>query len=336
MVSIIIICEEWNNFLEESLPHYENMDYDNYEIYVFSTKKINKKYPKVKFINELKLKNKPAGKRDMAIKYAKGEIFAFIDDDAFPSEVWLKNACKFFSDPKITAVAGPGVTPESSSVFEKASGWISASQLGGFGVSHRFIPQKERLVDDHPSMNLLVRASDFKKVGGFDSNFYPGEDTKLCLDLTSKLKKEIVYSPKVLVYHHKRPLFIKHLVQNGRYGMHRGHFAKILPKTSKKWFYFVPSFFSLGLLGGLLFTTINYTITPQNAIVNTLLSIFYIIILTYTVLLIANSIWILKKSKNVIVAVLSIPGTFATHFWYGLRFVQGYFEKGMEDTYGRS
>src|SRR3990167_9704170 len=101
-ISIVIICEAWNHFLEESLPYYSKLDYPNFEVLVFTTDKValsreavQKNYHNIKFIAEPSTKNKPAEKRDLALKYAKGEIFAFIDDDAFPDKNWLKNAVKY-------------------------------------------------------------------------------------------------------------------------------------------------------------------------------------------------------------------------------------------------
>jgi len=339
LISIIIICEDWNSFLEESLPYYEKLEYPNYEVFVFMTKgpskSIIQKYPNIKFIASSETKNKPAEKRDLAIKYANGEFFAFIDDDAFPHKSWLENAMEIFQDEKVVGVGGPGVTPISSTLMENASGWVSASPLGGFGSTYRFIPQERRNVDDFPSMNLIIRADDFKKIGGFDSSFYPGEDTKLCLDLTKKLHKKIIYDPMVLVYHHKRPLFKKHLIQNGRYGLHRGHFAKILPETSRRWFYFIPSIFAIGVIAGTLSTIISeYTKLPTS--IKALTGLFQFFFGIYIFLLFVNSFWILSKSKNVQIAILSLPGVFLTHFYYGLRFIQGFLKPKMNDKYGRS
>jgi len=334
LFSIIIICESWNNFLEESLKYYDKLNYLNYEIFVFSTEKINKTYKNITFIDNPLLKNNPAERRDLAIKYARGEIYAFIDDDAFPHSDWLKNAALNFQDKTVVAVGGPGITPESADIMEKASGWVSASLLGGFGTTFRFIPQHKRQVDDFPSMNLLVLASDFKKIGGFDSAYYPGEDTKLCLDLTKKTNKKIIYDPSTVVYHHKRSLFKKHLIQNGRYGLHRGHFARNLPGNSRKLFYFIPSLFTIGIIIGVLLIMLSKVFPIY--LFQILTRYFLSILSIYIFLLIFNALWVFVKSKSYIIAFLTIPGVFLTHFFYGLRFIQGFFSKRMHDTYGRS
>lgn len=338
-VSIILICESWNHFLEESLPYYIDLNYDQYEILVFSSIEISKEckkkfdLKKIRFIVDAETKNKPALKRDLAIKYSKGEYYAFIDDDAWPEKNWLKNAVSILEDKNVVAVGGPGITPSTASDLEKAAGLVSASLFGGYENSYRFIPAPRREVVDLPSCNFIVKKDDFISVNGFDSNFYPGEDTKLCLDLINKTGKKIIYDPEVLIYHHKRPLFYKHLIQNGRFGEHRGHFARILPKTSAIWFYFIPSLFSLGLLIGPIFIVLMYVY--KNLIFVILAHFYFISIILYIILIIANSIWIYIKSKNLKITLYAALGVFLTHFWYGLKFLKGYFKNKLNDEYGR-
>jgi hypothetical protein len=43
---------------------------------------------------------------------ARGEILAFLDDDAYPADGWLEAAMARFEDPTVCAVGGPGVTPQ--------------------------------------------------------------------------------------------------------------------------------------------------------------------------------------------------------------------------------
>jgi len=323
-VSIIIPVERVNENLRECLARLAVLDYPNYEILVFSTEGTTEEFPGVRFVVDPQLAGRPAAKRDLALKYAKGEILAFIDDDVYPRSDWLKNAVGYFQDSEVGAVCGPGVTPESDSTLQKASGWVSASLLGGGpGAYYRFRPGKKREVDDYPTMNLLVRRSDFAELGGFDSRFWPGEDTKFCLDLTRKLRKRIIYDPDILVYHHRRPLFVPHLKQNGRYGLHRGHFARILPETSCRLSYFIPSLFTLFFfLTPLLALLLRPHSHPLYFWLNT---VYYLLNTIYFVLLLLTAVWVYAKERDWRVALLVIPGIFLTHIWYGLRFLQGFF-----------
>ena len=328
-VSIIIPIEEINDYLRESLTHLGNLDYPDFEVLVFITKETAEKFPRTRFVVNPELVHRPAEKRDLALKYAEGEILAFSEDDAYPRSDWLKNAVGYFEDPKVAAVCGPGVTPPSDSVGQKVSGWVQASRLGGGQNTYRFIPQRERLVDDYPSMNLLVRKSDFEKVGGFDSHFYPGEDTKLCYELVYGLKKKIIYDPNILVYHHRRNLWWPHLKQLGGYGLHRGHFARVLPKTSRRLYpYFIPTLFTLGLISGPLLIFVAKLALPTLA--NLLLRFYALSISLYAVLLVSTALWVFRHSKDIRVSLLTVPGIFATHTWYGLRFIQGFFSRKLE------
>ncbi len=315
LVSVIIIDYKKNNpLLVECLEAIEKQTYRNYEVILVTDYPVCLKYPKL-------IKKSfghyvgPAEKRDWGAKKASGEILAFIDDDAYPGRDWLKNLVKHFSDPKIAGVGGPGVTPAGVSWVEAASGWMSASPMGAGLYTYRFLPGKKQFVDDYPSMNLAVRRTDFLSVGGYDSHYWPGEDTKLCLDLVHKLGKKIIYDPSVLVYHHRRPLWRPHLRQNGNFGLHRGFFARILPQTSLRPVYLGPSLMVLGLIYLLLFPWINPILTTLG----------WFLFGGYLLAVAANSVWIYHRSTSFFQGILSFPIILITHLWYGLRFLQGFF-----------
>jgi len=240
--SIIIPFQQPSEYLYECLKHLQRLSYANYEIILLPDKKEILTYHKTKVIPTGRVG--PAKKRDKGVIKSSGDIVAFIDDDAYPDRDWLKNAFSNFQIEGIAAVCGPGVTPSSDDVFQKASGWVNQLWFGSGGAgTYRFTPRRKRFVDDFPSMNFLVRKEDFIKAGGFDTHFWPGEDTKLCHEIVYKLHKKILYDPKVLVYHHRKPLFLPFLAQISRYALHRGHFARILPVTSLRIGYLVPSLF---------------------------------------------------------------------------------------------
>ncbi len=311
-ISIIIPVKTINDFLLESLTHINKVNWLNYEVLILTDKKevLPQIYKKVQVIASGKVG--PADKRDLGAKRAKGSILAFLDDDAYPSSDWLKTAVIHFFDQKIAAVGGPGVTPPDVSLSEQVAGWVNASPMGAGPYGYRFYQSTRRWVDDYPSMNLLVRKSDFIQVGGFDSHYYPGEDTKLCLDLVN-LGKKIVYEPKAYVYHHRRPIWWPFLRQNGNYGLHRGFFAKTLPQTSARPIYFMPSAMVLNVV---LFATSWVFYSPTRQILGLPLIIYLILILF-------NSLWIWRQSKRIDLAFLSIFIVVLTHFWYGIRFLQG-------------
>lgn len=313
LISVIIPVKNWNNYLEENVNNLLKGSYQNFEILILTDNKSKVSFPKTKIIPTGNIG--PAEKRDMGAKKARGDLLAFIDDDAYPAPDWLKNALNFLKDKNVAAVCGPGVTPPNDSIYQKVSGAVSASLIGGGPYTYRFIPQKERFVDDYPSMNLIIKKTDFWEIGGFDNSFWPGEDTKFCLDIIEKLKKKILYHPGILVYHHRRPIFKQHLLQNGRYGLHRGYFARVLPLTSLRPSYFVPSCLLLSFLFIPIFALIN----------NTIFILDLMVIFLYSLMVIISAIPVFIREKDVRIAALFIPAVVATHLFYGIKFLQGFF-----------
>lgn len=306
-VSIIIPVKEINDYIRGAVRFYEKLDYENYEILIFPDHESDECFPHTRIIASGEVG--PADKRDMALQYAEGEIFAFTDDDAYPRADWLKNAMKYFDNAEIGAVGGPAVTAPEDNIWQQASGKIYESFLCNGGYTYRYLPKAERMVDDLPSVNLIVRRDVFEAIGGYDSNYYPGEDTKLCLDIIEKTGKKIVYSPDVLVYHHRRTLFRQHLRQATNYAKHRGYFAKALPQTSCKPAYFIPSLFTLGLAAG---PAISYFIPV-------LWYLYFGVIVLYLILLSCS----IHKAGSVSVWILTFAGIIATHIGYGICFIRG-------------
>lgn len=312
-VSIIIPVREVNDYIREAIPHHLQLDYPDYEILIFPDEPSDEKFPKTRIIPSGK--TGPAEKRDMALEHARGEIIAFIDDDAYPRPDWLKNAVAHFDDPTVGAVGGPAVTAENDGIFRQASGKVYESFLCSGGYTYRYVPGKLMDAEDLPSVNLIVRKDVFAQIGGYDSNFYPGEDTKLCLDIIKEAQKRIIYDPNVLVYHHRRKLFKQHLKQSNNYALHRGYFAKVLPDTSRKFAYFVPSLFVLGLVAGpllaLLFPPLWY--------------VYFAVLLLYFILLIGSTLY----PRDIRIWGLAVIGVFLTHVGYGIGFVRGLFSREL-------
>lgn len=316
-VSIIIPVRTITPYVKETVAFLEKQTRKIFEIIIVTDK--------TEKINGVKVvasgKPTPAYKRNLGFQHAKGRILAFLDDDSYPADTWLEEALEIFGESsRICAVCGPTLTPPDDNIYQKASGWVWATWLGSGGAGvyrNKSVPRRE--VDDFPSVNLLVRKRDFEEVGGFDVNHWPGEDTKLCLDLV-KLGKKIIYDPKIVVCHHRRSVFLPHLKQISRYALRRGYFARIFPETSFKAGYLAPSLFSFGLLFGAIllvfFPSLRFVYIP--------------IISAYIVLLLISGVEVLVKEKNLYLTVLVIISIFLTHLVYGFLFPFGYFQKQLK------
>ncbi|MFC1541322.1 glycosyltransferase [Candidatus Latescibacterota bacterium] len=320
-VSIIIAVGVPGNYVEECIEHCLGLDYPDFEIIVLPDGEwkipagIQTGETPVRIIPTGKVR--PAEKRDRGVRESNGEIVAIIDDDAYPESKWLSKALVHFEDSTVAAVGGPGMTPNDDNLRKKISGWIYESPLVSSKFTYRYTPGKMQDVDDYPTSSLIIRKSDFIDAGGFETGYWPGEDTILCLKLTHDLGKRIVYDPDVRVYHHRRDIFVPHLRQIKSYALHRGFFARKFPETSLKFGYFVPSIFTLFALIGWM-----------SVFIDTALFTFWgAVMLFYFTLALIFSV----RTWNPAGILGTFAGTFITHLVYGVWFIAGLFSSEIKD-----
>lgn len=327
--SIIIPLTVINDYIVETCQKLKELSNQNFELIIVANEKTHELE---NLLMEMEGRVIPAGdispaiKRDLGVKASRGKYLAFIDDDAYPKKNWLDLAQKALQQDEVAAIGGPQVTPPHNSFWQKVSGAMFLSPLSGAGLKRYFPQGKISEIDDWPTVNLIVKKEDFLACGGFDNAYWPGEDTKLCLDIIKKIKKKIFYVPEMIVYHHRREGLKKHLRQTGGYGLHRGYFAKIFPETSKKFMYFIPSLWVLFLFFGL----ITFSLEPM------FWKLYLMGIGIYLVAIIVSTIVVWNRTKNFLISLASVPYLISFHIWYGIRFIQGYFfTKKLKSKLGR-
>ncbi|MBI4084078.1 MAG: glycosyltransferase [Candidatus Lambdaproteobacteria bacterium] len=311
--SIIVPVKAINDYIRESVPIALGLDYEAFEIIVVPNDPPPElpgalRHPKVRIIPSGRVS--PAVKRDLAAGQARYENLAFIDDDAYPRRDWLRVAERLMREQGVACLGGPGVTPPGSTLRERASGLFYETWIGGGGKHYRYVPvQRAFPVDDLPTVNLIVSKRAFDAVGGFDNAFWPGEDTKFCLDLV-KAGHTILYSPELVVWHHRRKVFRPHLKQIANYGLHRGHFARVHPRTSLRPTYLAPSAFllgNLGLLGG--------------ALIDARLSyVWAALIALYFALALVD---VFSRTRHPALGLLTVATILLSHLTYGAMFLRG-------------
>ncbi|MGB4966499.1 MAG: glycosyltransferase [Microgenomates group bacterium] len=327
-ISVIIpLLKLSETLLEENLPAFEHQTFKHFEVIVLPNesseldKALLKKYKFLKIIPTKKV-TRPALKRDIGAKNAQGDILAFIDDDAHPQNGWLKNAVHVFNKKNVAAVCGPGIIPKNAPLWERVFDEVLKTKVGSGGFAYRFIKQPARYVDDYPSMNFLIKKDVFSSLGGFNNEFWPGEDSKLCEDIVYKLNEKIYYDPAVTIYHHRRNDLTGYLRQHGNYGFHRGAFLAHGDKNSRRITYLIPTFFLVYLF--FLSALVVFTILRGSS-----LSIFiYIaaipaILYAFLLLLLARSSY--KNTNSLKISILSAIVLFLTHVIYGVRFIKGFY-----------
>ena len=322
LVSIVIACPNRSWMLDECLKAIEAQTYGKWECLVLPDG-MNETYgtygtdgTRIRWISTGKVR--PAEKRNVGIREAKGEIVAFIDDDAYPDAHWLEYAVKYFGDETIGAIGGPGVTPPGDPYLAKLGGRVYDNLLVSGNYRYRYkAGGVRRDVDDYPSCNLFVRKDLLDSFGGYRTDFWPGEDTLLCKDIVDRGKR-IVYDPWVVVCHHRRALFAAHLRQLGRYAFHRGYFCKRFPSNSLHLSYFVPSAFVAYLVSWAVLAAI-----PQPAEMDVLVYLVWMGYLSVPMLGYLALVALTTFSFNPLTWLMTAVGVFASHVTYGIRFVQG-------------
>jgi len=312
LLSIIIPCKEVDNYTRECIEYCKCLDYSNFEILLlpdYSSEAIDG----VKVIATGPVS--PGVKRNMGVKSSNGEFCAFIDNDAYPRSDWLTNALKHLEDPQVGGVGGPGLTPETDGLLQKAGGYVLSSFMVG-NLSSRYKTKSCFESDDIHSCNFIARKAIIEEAGGWNEKYWPGEDTLMCLAI-GKIGRKLIESSDVVVYHHRRSLFKPHLKQVSRFGEHRGFFAKKFPENSVKLTYFFPSLLISSLIAG-IFLSLFFPL-------------FAYVVLLGLALYLASSLTAAALQVKGMKLLLSVwLGIITTHLVYGSFFLFGLAKRDLK------
>lgn len=317
LFSIIIPFQRTNNYLAQTLDEMERQTERSFEVLLLPDEATpnedfgSRSYP-IRVIPTGPVS--PAIKRDEGADEASGDYLAFIDDDAYPEPEWLEMILNAYTSDDIAAVVGPQLTPDEDGFSQKVSGAVFLSSLNGSAVYRYWQARHSFDVDDWPSVNLCVKKSDFFAVGKFNSAYWPGEDTILCLELVHTLKKRIVYTPSAVVRHHRRAGLKKHLRQIGGYALHRGYFARRFPENSRNISYFLPSAF-------VLFACLGWIMLWGG---KGLAGVYLTGWLTYLCGLLVSAGSVQARTDSWSIALSAQFYIFLTHIWYGINFARGF------------
>ena len=327
LVSIIIPLKKINDYIKEETEYLLEQIYTNFEVIILPDKYTNDeinielfKDDRIKIVETGELP--PAIKRAIGVKKSNGSILAFLDDDTYPEKDWLYNALRAIESKNVYALGGPAVNTNKDNFSKQISGLIYSSTLMSGKHKARYIPDKVQYVNDYPSCNFIITRELYDRVGGFDSEYWPGEDTILCNNIM-KAGEKILYTPEALVYHHRRDLFFGHFKQLKGYAWHRGYFVKKFGGNSLSLSYFIPSVFLLYTIFvpfALHFNLPNY-IPYANK--NILLALLLLPHSFYILCLIGSAVSTLSIIRGFCKAI----GIFLSHLTYGFFFIKGFCKK---------
>jgi Glycosyl transferase family 2 len=191
-----------------------------------------------------------SGARNTGVAHSRGDLIAFLDDDARATGTWLERLLAHFADPGVVGVGGrldPLWATARPSWFPGEFAWT-------IGASYSGMPVRTARVRNVWASNMAVRRSAFEAVGGFREDFGKigtvsrPEDTDLCLRVNSGVW---LYEPASAVGHWvpaKRTSFRYFVVRcfnegRGKAGLaalngtgtsmsqERGYTARVLPRA---------------------------------------------------------------------------------------------------------
>ena len=141
---------------------------------------------------------------------AKGEIVAYIDDDAYPDPHWLTYIAAAFMRTTHVGIGGPNLPPPDDGLIANCV----ANAPGG--PVHVLLSDTE--AEHIPGCNMAFRKTALQAIGGFDPQFRTaGDDVDVCWRLQQQ-GWTIGFSPAAMVWHHRRNAVRTYWKQQQGYG----------------------------------------------------------------------------------------------------------------------
>ena len=205
-VSVIIATHNRVDWLPRVLSRIQELDYPDYEIIVVDdgseddTDALLKEWASqgIRSFRHNQSRGASAA-RNSGVAIAKGEIVAFIDDDAIPEPDWLQRLVSAYVHERVGAVGGAVYhlgtgDPQATGVKANCFGKDSALTPRGLGP-REFIVLMEG--------NMSARRKVLEQIGGFDPaiKIY-GEGIDLCIRIV-RAGYDVLYIPEAVVWHAK-------------------------------------------------------------------------------------------------------------------------------------
>ncbi|MFQ5508898.1 MAG: glycosyltransferase family 2 protein [Leptospirillia bacterium] len=179
--------------------------------------------PRVTFIESDRDLN-PAEARNVAIRAARGELFAFLDADCVPEPHWMRELLSSHAQGH-PLVAG-------SLTFDRGDFWSLADNIS---AHHGALPSNpEGIMTRHhpPVANLLMEKKVLDEVGVFDERYFRGQDFELMMRI-AEAGYTFYFNPRAAAAHrHSRSdaqSFIGHAIAWAPYSvMIRRQYADVL------------------------------------------------------------------------------------------------------------
>jgi len=239
MFSVIICTYRGAHRMDDCLRAVCRMDYPRYEVIVVddgsddNLADIVKKYPDARLV---RIEHSGLSiARNRGAEVARGEFFAYTDDDCQPDAAWLFWLADAFKKNGWDACGGPNLPPlpiDSRDIDEA----VVAAAPGA--PSHVLLTDQK--AEHLPGCNLVVRKEAFEKIGGFRGSYrVAGDDVDFCWRLADAGCR-LGFSGAAFVWHRRRTSLWRYFKQQYGYGkaealLMRDHPQKFTHGGSARW-----------------------------------------------------------------------------------------------------
>jgi GT2 family glycosyltransferase len=212
-VSVAVCTYNGSRTIRECLEGLKRVEYPNFEVIVIDDGSTDATAAIAGEYNCQVIRTENAGlsaARNIALRLAKGEIIAYLDDDAIPDRHWLYYLAATFRETNHVAVGGPNIAPPQSNTIADC-----VDNAPG-GPVHVLIG--DEIAEHIPGCNMAVRRLCLEAVGGFDPTFrIAGDDVDLCWRLQQH-GWTLGFCPGAMVLHHRRNTIGSYWKQQHGYG----------------------------------------------------------------------------------------------------------------------
>jgi O-antigen biosynthesis protein len=213
LVSVIVCTRNGAWRIRECLENLGKLEYPAYEVVVVDdgstdrTAEIAGEYD-VRVIRGIHRGLSAA--RNAGLTAARGEIVAYIDDDAYPDPHWLSYLAAGFEDGARVGVGGPNLVPPDDGYVAQ----LVARAPGG--PTHVLLNDQE--AEHIPGCNMAFRRDALREIGGFDEQFWiAGDDVDVCWRLMER-GGTLGFAASAVVWHRRRDSVAAYWRQQVNYG----------------------------------------------------------------------------------------------------------------------
>jgi len=212
-VSVVVCTHNGHRTLDECLARLTTLTYPDYEVIVVNDGSSEACAAIAHRHGVTLIETEHCGlghARNRGIAAARGEIVAFLDDDAYPDSDWLHYVASQLRGTGHAGVGGPNIPPEDDGFVAEC---VAAAPGGPI---HVLVSDRE--AEHVPGCNMAFRKDVLEEVGGFDDRFeVAGDDVDLCWQL-QKAGRTLGFSAGAVVMHRRRDSIRRYLRQQYGYG----------------------------------------------------------------------------------------------------------------------